>query len=267
MAWFGMIGFLDDRAKARFHSGDLGMSEAKKLVLQGLFAAALTALMLSPWSPLPPGQMGAFYVPFLKFPVFQSVWAYAPVVFFFVIVVGNSVNIADGMDGLAIVPSVFVLGVLGLFGYFLGNAIYAPYLNYPFLPGAGELAVFASAFAGAGIGFLWFNAYPAQIFMGDTGSLFLGGIICASAFAMDMPLILITLGVIFIIETMSDIIQVTYFKATGGKRFFKMAPLHHHLEMGGFSGKKWTERQLFTLFFTISLLFAVLSYIGVMNRF
>jgi phospho-N-acetylmuramoyl-pentapeptide-transferase len=169
MVWFGGIGLADDIAKTRARSGDGGMSETRKLLLQAGFAAGVALFLASPWSPLPAGQAGAFYVPFLKAPLFASLWLYLPIVFFFVVVVGNAVNIADGMDGLAIVPSVFAIGVLGFFGYLLGNAIWARYLNYPFYPGTGELAVFASAFAGAGIGFLWFNAYPAQIFMGTPG--------------------------------------------------------------------------------------------------
>ncbi|MDR1727544.1 MAG: phospho-N-acetylmuramoyl-pentapeptide-transferase [Acidobacteriota bacterium] len=238
MAWFGMIGFLDDRAKARFHSGDLGMSEPKKLMLQGLFAAALVALMLGPWSPLPADQMGAFYVPFLKFPVFQSVWAYAPIVFLFVIVVGNSVNIADGMDGLAIVPSVFVLGVLGLFGYFLGNAIYARYLNYPLLAGAGELAVFASAFAGAGIGFLWFNAYPAQIFLGDTGSMAIGGAIATACVVLQQEVLFLILGGMFLTEAVTSQIQDKIGVRWLGRRIFMRAPIHHQMQHKGLAETK-----------------------------
>ena len=175
MVWFGLIGLLDDLAKTRSKSGDRGLSETKKLVMQAGFAAALVLYLGSPFTPLPQSQVGAFYIPFLKTPLFDSVWLYFPIVFFFVIVVGNSVNITDGLDGLAIVPSVFVLGVLGVFGYLLGNVKWASYFIYPYLPGAGELTVFCSAFAGAGIGFLWFNAYPAQVFMGDTGALAIGG--------------------------------------------------------------------------------------------
>ena len=129
------------------------------------------------------------------------------------------------------------------------------------------LGIFASALLGGLMGFLVYNFNPAKVWMGDTGSLFLGGAIAALAFAYDMPLILITLGIIYIIETLSDIIQVTYFKLTHGKRVFKMAPFHHHLEMGGWTGKKWKEKELFALFTSISLVFAIISFIGVYNRF
>ena len=130
-----------------------------------------------------------------------------------------------------------------------------------------ELGIFASGMVGGLLGFLIYNFNPAKCFMGDTGSLFLGGAIAALAFAFDMPLILITLGFLFIIETLSDIIQVTYFKLTHGKRVFKMAPFHHHLEKGGWTGKKWTEKELFALFTGISLLMAIISFIGVYHRY
>ena len=129
------------------------------------------------------------------------------------------------------------------------------------------MGVFASGLAGGLLGFLIYNFNPAKVFMGDTGSLFLGGAVAALAFAYDMPLILITLGIVYIIETLSDIIQVGYFKLSGGKRVFKMAPFHHHLEMGGWTGHKWTEKQLFCLFGGTSAVFAVISFLGVMHRF
>ena len=130
-----------------------------------------------------------------------------------------------------------------------------------------ELGIFASALLGGLIGFLVYNFNPAQVFMGDTGSLFLGGAIAALAFAYDMPLILILIGIMFIIETLSDIIQVGYFKLSHGKRVFKMAPFHHHLEMGGWTGRKWSEKELFVLFTGITLLFCIISFIGVFQRY
>ena len=130
-----------------------------------------------------------------------------------------------------------------------------------------SLGIFASGLLGGLLGFLVYNFNPAKVFMGDTGSLFLGGAIAAMAFAYDMPLILIPVGIMFIIETLSDIIQVTYFKLSHGKRVFKMAPFHHHLEMGGWTGKKWSEKQLFTLYSLVTLLMAVVSFIGVYGRF
>ncbi len=238
MAWFGFIGMLDDLSKARAQSGDRGLSEIKKLLLQAVFAAALVFYLASPYSPLPTDQVGAFYVPFLKTPLFNSAWFYFPIAFFFVIVVGNSVNITDGLDGLAIVPSVFVLGVLGIFGYLLGNAIWARYLNYPFFPGAGELAVFSSAFAGAGIGFLWFNAYPAQVFMGDTGSLAIGGCMAVLSVVLKQEALFLILGGLFLAEAASSQIQDKIGIRWLGRRIFLRAPLHHAMQHKGLAETK-----------------------------
>lgn len=166
----------------------------------------------------------------------------------------NAVNISDGVDGLAAGTSIptFLFFVLITFAW--GRE----YL---------QLGIFASGMVGGLMGFLVYNFNPAKVFMGDTGSLFLGGAIAAMAFAYDMPLILILLCVMFIIETLSDIIQVSYFKLSHGKRVFRMAPFHHHLEMGGWTGRKWKEKELFILFTGISLLCMVLSFLVVFDRF
>ncbi len=238
MVWFGTIGLLDDWAKMRAKSGDRGMSEAKKLLLQAAFAAALVIFLASPFSPVPASQAGAFYVPFLKLPLFNSVWFYLPIVFFFVIVVGNAVNITDGLDGLAIVPSVFVLGVLGIFGYLLSNAIWAKYLNYALLPGAGELAVFCSAFVGAGIGFLYFNAYPAQVFMGDTGALAIGGCMAVLSVALKQEALFLILGGLFVVEAITSQIQDKIGIKWLGRRIFLRAPLHHQMQHKGLAETK-----------------------------
>jgi phospho-N-acetylmuramoyl-pentapeptide-transferase len=238
MAWFGLIGLLDDRAKMRAMSGDRGFSESKKLLLQIVFAAVLVLFLASPFSPLPHTLAGAFYVPFLKYPLFNSLWLYLPIAFLFVIVVGNSVNITDGLDGLAIVPSVFVLGVLGLFGYLLGNWKYAHYLNYSYFPGAGELAVFSSAFVGAGIGFLWFNAYPAQIFMGDTGALAIGGCMAVLSVVLKQEALFLILGGLFVAEAVTSQIQDKIGIHWLGRRIFLRAPLHHSMQHKGLAETK-----------------------------
>jgi phospho-N-acetylmuramoyl-pentapeptide-transferase len=155
-----------------------------------------------------------------------------------VLVVGNSVNITDGLDGLAIVPSVFVVGVLGVFGYLLGNAIWARYLNYPLLPGTGELAVFCSAFAGAGIGFLWFNAYPAQVFMGDTGSLAIGGCMAVLSIVLKQEALFLILGGLFAAEAASSQIQDKIGIRWLGRRIFLRAPLHHQMQHKGLAETK-----------------------------
>ena len=166
----------------------------------------------------------------------------------------NAVNLTDGVDGLATGTSFPVCVFFAVVTVLWGEA----YLS---------LGVFAAGLAGGLLGFLLYNFNPARVFMGDTGSLFLGGAIAAMAFAYDMPLILVTLGIVFILETLSDIIQVSFFKLTHGKRVFRMAPFHHHLEMGGWTGKKWKERELFALFAGTSTVFAILSYIGIFHRF
>jgi len=238
MLWFGVIGLVDDRAKMLARSGDRGLSEGKKLLMQGIFAALLALYIVSPYSALPPHQTDAFYVPFLKAPLFHSIWLCLPIVFFFVMVVCNSVNITDGLDGLAIVPSVFVLGVLGVFGYLMGNAIWAHYLNYPFFPGAGELAVFCSAFVGAGVGFLWFNSYPAQIFMGDTGSLAIGGSMAVLCVVLKQEALFLILGGLFIAEAASSQIQDKIGIRWLGRRIFSRAPLHHQMQHRGLAETK-----------------------------
>jgi phospho-N-acetylmuramoyl-pentapeptide-transferase len=238
MVWFGIIGMMDDLAKTQARSGDQGLTESKKLMLQAIFAALLAIYLVCPFSPLPHSQLGAFYVPFIKAPLFNSVWFYPLIVFFFVLVVGNSVNITDGLDGLAIVPSVFVLGVLGVFGYLLGNRNWANYLIYPYFPGAGELAVFSSAFIGAGIGFLWFNAYPAQIFMGDTGALAIGGCMAALSVVLKQEALFLILGGLFVAEAVSSQIQDKIGIQWLGRRLFLRAPLHHAMQHKGLAETK-----------------------------
>ena len=217
-------------------------------------------------------------IPFVKNNEFDYGWLtggdntlmwllYVLVAIFVVTAVSNGANLTDGLDGLATGVSVPIVAVLGVLAYLSGHIVYADYLNIMYIPQSGELVVFAAAFVGALVGFLWYNSFPAQIFMGDTGSLYLGGAVCGLAYALDMPLVLLLVGIVYICETLSDIIQVGYFKLSHGKRVFKMAPFHHHLEMGGWTGKKWTERELFVLYFSISLICAVISFVGVYNRY
>ena len=245
---FGAIGFLDDWEKLR-KKQNLGLSAKAKFLLQ-LVAALVFVLLLR--------RMG--YISTHLYIPFWNTEVYIPEVIYFIlaafIIVGtvNAVNITDGVDGLASGTSIPVYLFFAAVSFLWGDKYMA-------------LGIFASALLGGLMGFLVYNFNPAKVFMGDTGSLFLGGAIAALAFAYDMPLILITLGIIYIIETLSDIIQVTYFKLTHGKRVFKMAPFHHHLEMGGWTGKKWKEKELFALFTSISLVFAIISFIGVYNRF
>ena len=245
---FGAIGFLDDYEKLR-KKQNLGLSAKSKFLLQLVAALAFVFLMRRT------GYVTTnLYIPFWNVvkPLPEAVYF----IFAAFVIDGtvNSVNLTDGVDGLAAGTSIPVCLFFAVLTYVWGTEFLA-------------LGIFASAIAGGLLGFLVYNFNPAKVFMGDTGSLFLGGAIAAMVFAYDMPLILIILGLMYIIETLSDIIQVGYFKLSHGKRVFKMAPFNHHLEMGGWTGKKWTERELFVLYFSISLICAVISFVGVYNRY
>ncbi len=238
---FAAIGFLDDYEKLK-KKQNLGLTALQKFLLQ-LVAAIVLILLLR----LEGHLSSNLYVPFFDVTIHLPYPVYLVLAAFIIVGCVNAVNITDGVDGLAagvsIPVAIFYTAISAVWGY-------------------SSVGLFGAALTGGLCAFLIFNFYPAKIFMGDTGSLFLGGAICAAAFALDMPLILIPLGIVYIIETLSDIIQVTYFKATHGKRIFKMAPLHHHLEMSG-----WGERRIFTVFTAISAAFACLSFFAVMNRF
>lgn len=245
---FGAIGFLDDYAKIK-KKENTGLTAGQKFLLQ-LAAAILFIVLLRKCGILSPN----LYVPFFGVELHLPWVVY--LIFAVLVITGtvNAVNITDGLDGLS---SSVTLPVCAFFAAAFGWA----WVKWQ-QSGTASMAVFAAALFGGLVGFLLYNHYPAKVFMGDTGSLFLGGAVCGMAFALDMPLILILVGIIYIIETLSDIIQVTYFKATHGKRIFRMAPLHHHLEMGG-----WNEKKVVFVFASISLVFCILAFFGVMGRF
>lgn len=253
---YGAIGFLDDYEKLR-KKQNLGLTAKQKFLLQLVVAIAFIFL-LRRFGLLAVSSEKAncidVYVPFVNtaFPLHESLY----VVFAAFVIVGtvNAVNITDGVDGLASGTSLPVFVFYTALCFFWGERFLG-------------LGILSAALTGGLMGFLVYNYNPAKVFMGDTGSLFLGGAVVATAFAYDMPLILITLGIVFIIETLSDIIQVTYFKLSHGKRVFKMAPFHHHLELGGWTGKKWKERELFALFTGVSAVFAVISFVGIYFRY
>ena len=250
---FGVIGMLDDWEKL-VKRENTGLSSRAKFLLQ-LSAALVFILIMRQIGFVTPH----LYIPFVHKTVYMSEWLYLIFAAFVIVGTVNAVNITDGVDGLATGTS------LPVFLFFVAVSI-------TWGQRFQELGIFASGMVGGLLGFLIYNFNPAKCFMGDTGSLFLGGAISGLAFAYDMPLILVTLGLVFIVETLSDIIQVSYFKYTKkkygqGRRIFKMAPLHHHLEMGGWTGKKWKEKELFVLFTGISLLMAIISYMGVYQRY
>ena len=245
---FGAIGFFDDYAKIK-KKENTGLTAGQKFLLQ-LAAAILFIVLLRKCGILSPN----LYVPFFGVELHLPWVVY--LIFAVLVITGtvNAVNITDGLDGLS---SSVTLPVCAFFAAAFGWA----WVKWQ-QSGTAGMAVFAAALFGGLVGFLLYNHYPANVFMGDTGSLFLGGAVCGMAFALDLPLILILVGIIYIIETLSDIIQVTYFKATHGKRIFRMAPLHHHLEMGG-----WNEKKVVFVFASISLVFCILAFFGVMGRF
>lgn len=237
---FGVIGFLDDFMKVKYHKNE-GLTAPQKFLLQ-LAAAIVFTVLLRYTGYLTPD----LYIPFFNVS-FQLPWAVYMVFAAFVIVATvNAVNLTDGVDGLAT-------------GVTLPVALF--YLVVSLMWKVTDLSIFAAALVGGLCAFLIYNFHPAKVFMGDTGSLFLGGTVCGLAFALDIPLIIVLVGIIYLLETLSDIIQVTYFKLTHGKRIFRMAPLHHHFEMGG-----WSEEKLFTVFTLVTVVCCVLAYFGVMGK-
>ena len=241
-AIFGAIGFIDDYEKVKKHR-NLGLTAIQKFALQ--LAAAVAFLCLMRYEGMLTPNL---YVPFFNTHIVLNWIVYMIFAAFVIVGTDNAVNITDGIDGLA--GSVTVPVAL----FFAVVAVWWGYEQ--------ELGVFSAALVGGLIGFLIYNFHPAKVFMGDTGSLFLGGAVAGLAFAYDMPLVLLLVGVVYICETLSDIIQVAYFKATHGKRIFKMAPLHHHFELRG-----WSEVKLVTIFTLVSAVFCMLALWGVMGRY
>lgn len=247
---FGAVGLLDD-AKKVLYKDPKGLASRWKMRLQ-----VLTALFVA-WGiyvvQKDSAISGQVFVPFLKnFSFDLGAWYLG---FAVLVMVGtsNAVNLTDGLDGLAIGPSIVSVGTFFLLAYLGGNAVFANYLQIPHIPQVGELAVFCAALVAAGVGFLWFNAYPAQIFMGDVGSLALGGAIGALAVVTKHEILLVILGGVFVVETLSVIIQVASFKLTG-RRVFRMAPLHHHFELLG-----WPEPKVIVRFWIVSFLLALVA--------
>jgi phospho-N-acetylmuramoyl-pentapeptide-transferase len=275
---FGWIGWVDDYRKV-VHKNPKGMSAKEKYAWQsivGVFAAIYLTFSVPATSneqalklffewissglnmSLPP--KADLIVPFIKH-IAYPLGAFGFMVLSYLVIVGtsNAVNLTDGADGLAIMPSVLVGSALGLFAYVAGNAVFAKYLLIPYIPGAGELIVFCGAIAGAGLAFLWYNAYPAQVFMGDVGALALGGALGTVAIIVRQEIVLFIMGGVFVIETISVMLQVGYFKYTKkrygqGRRIFRMAPLHHHFEVGGVK-----ESQVVVRFWIVTMMLVLVG--------
>lgn len=244
MLGFGVIGWLDDSLKLKWHTPK-GLLARHKFLLQSIVGlAAATYLYVSAQVP----AETQLYFPFFKNLVLHLGLFY--IIFVYLVVVGtsNAVNLTDGLDGLAILPTALIAAALGVFAYVTGNVNFAKYLMIPYVPGVGELVVFCGAIVGAGLGFLWFNTYPAQIFMGDVGALGLGAAIGMLAVAVRQEIVLLVMGGVFVLETVSVILQVVSFKLTG-KRIFKMAPIHHHFELKG-----WPEPRVIVRFWIITFI-------------
>ena len=244
-AGFGAVGWVDDYRKV-VHRNPKGLSARAKLFWQSLIA--LVAVAFIAYSIKLPAQT-ELIVPFFK-TVAIPLGAVGFMALAYCVIVGtsNAVNLTDGLDGLAIMPTVMVASALAIFAYVAGNKVFASYLGVPHIAGAGELAIFCGAIAGAGLAFLWFNAYPAEVFMGDVGALALGGALGLIAVVCRQEVVLIIMGGVFVVETLSVIIQVASFKLTG-KRVFRMAPLHHHYELKG-----WKENQVVVRFWIITMM-------------
>lgn len=244
---FGFIGYIDDWLKVSKRNSK-GLSGKVRLAGEFLISAGVIAALIQ-WY----GLSTHVTIPFFKSVAFDFGWFYVLFGSFVVVGTANAVNMTDGLDGLAIVPVIISAATLGLFAYVAGHFSISTYLQIPHVSGAGELTIVAASVVAAGLGFLWFNAYPAQVFMGDVGSLSLGGFLGSMAVITQNELLMLVLGGVFVVETLSVIGQVISFKTTG-KRIFKMAPIHHHFELGGL-----TETKIIVRFWIISILLAVLS--------
>lgn len=275
---FGLIGWVDDYRKVA-HKDPKGMASKEKFYWQtliGLFAAIYLAFSVSEVNNLKVLQL--FYewvksgfaldlpaktnllLPFIK-EVSYPLGMMGFIILSYLVIVGssNAVNLTDGLDGLVIMPVILVGAALGAFAYVMGNAIYAKYLLFPYIPGAGELMIFCGAMGGAGLAFLWYNTHPAQVFMGDVGALALGGALGTIAVIVRQEIVLFVMGGIFVAETFSVMLQVFWFKFTKkrygeGRRIFRMAPLHHHFELGG-----WKETQVVVRFWIITILLVLIG--------
>ncbi len=246
---FGAIGFYDDYLKVTKQS-HLGLSGKARLAIEFVVAGiAVFFIMRAGQEPF----SSSVTFPFIKDLILNLGWFFIPFGAFVVVGAGNAVNFTDGLDGLAIVPIMIAAASFGVIAYLSGNAVFAEYLQIHFVPGTGELAVILGAVIGAGLGFLWFNAPPAAIFMGDTGSLALGGLIGTVAVATKHEIVMAIIGGVFVMEALSVIIQVGYFKMTG-KRVFLMAPIHHHFEKLG-----WTESQVVIRFWIVAVILALIG--------
>ncbi len=245
---FGIIGFIDDYTKIK-RKNNKGLTAKVKFLWQCFFSLLISYLIFHV-----KGFDHHLYVPFFKSIHPDLGMLYILFMAFVIVASSNAVNLTDGLDGLAISPLIVAFGCYLIFSYVAGHKIIASYLHIPYIAGAGEVSVFCGAIIGAGLGFLWYNAYPAEVFMGDVGSLSLGAALGTVAVITKQEIIFVIIGGIFVIEAISVIFQVAYYKVTGGKRIFRMAPIHHHFELKG-----WPEPKVIVRFWIISIILALLG--------
>ena len=260
--WFTAVGFFDDYLKSVRGSSDDGMSRSVKLFFQVLFGLILSILVLSPHStPFPQKLITQLFVPFFKNPVIDLSYFYYAFIVLAIVGISNSINFADGMDGLASVPVSFTALVYAVFAYIIGNAKQSQYLLFPFIKGSSELVIVMAALVGAVAAFLWFNTFPAEVFMGDTGSLFLGGVIATTAVLLKNEIIFLIAGGVFVIEFLSVFIQDFIGIKLLKRRIFYRAPIHHTFQFMGIAESKIVVR-----FWIVSALFTLLSLISIKIR-
>ncbi len=246
---FGGIGFYDDYRKLALKDSR-GLASRWKYFWQSVFGL-LAALFLYYTAQIPAET--ALFVPLFKQVAIPLGGGFVVLGYFMIVGFSNAVNLTDGLDGLAIMPSVLIAGALAIFAYLAGNAVFSQYLGIPSIPGAGELSIFCGALGGAGLGFLWFNTYPAQVFMGDVGALAIGAALGTIAMIVRQEIVLLVMGGLFVVETASVMLQVASFKLTG-KRIFRMAPIHHHYELKG-----WPEPRVIVRFWIISVVLVLVG--------
>ena len=250
MLGFGAIGWYDDWLKIAKRDPN-GLKSRWKYALQSIFGLAAGIFLYK--TAVVPAEL-TFYIPMFKSIALPLAGiSFVAIAYFWIVGFSNAVNLTDGLDGLAIMPTVLVACALGVFAYASGNAVFSSYLQIPQIPGAGELVIICAAIAGAGLGFLWFNTYPAMVFMGDVGALALGAVLGTIAVIVRQELVLVIMGGVFVIETLSVMIQVASFKLTG-KRVFRMAPIHHHFELKG-----WPEPRVIVRFWIISVVLVLIG--------
>jgi phospho-N-acetylmuramoyl-pentapeptide-transferase len=247
---FGAIGWIDDYRKV-VHRNPKGLSPRVKFFWQSVIGIAAAVYLA--WSAELPAET-ELIVPFFKQVAYPlGLFGFVVLTYFVIVGTSNAVNLTDGLDGLAIMPTVMIGSALAVFAYVAGHAVFSRYLGFPHIPGAGELTILCAALAGAGLAFLWFNAYPAEVFMGDVGALALGAALGTIAVIVRQEIVLLVMGGVFVVETLSVILQVASFKLTG-KRVFRMAPLHHHYELKG-----WKENQVVVRFWIITMMLVLIG--------